>query len=108
MSEHTPTPWVICPDEPKWIITTVDHIKDDIICEMSDEALIDSNNWTSDAAFIVEACNNYDPMRSALQLVRKYMQEDVDHFGVELLTPENRAIWDAVNGALGDSTDAKS
>jgi hypothetical protein len=46
-------------------------------------------------------------MRSALQLVRKYMQEEVGEVGVELLTAENRAIWDAVNGALGEPTDAK-
>jgi hypothetical protein len=39
-------------------------------------------------------------MRAALEMVRAYMKEEVDEVGVELLTPENRAIWDAVEDAL--------
>jgi len=39
-------------------------------------------------------------MRKALEMVRAYMKEEVDEIGVELLTPENRAIWDAVEDAL--------
>jgi hypothetical protein len=105
MGEHTPTPWNL----------GVDGIGDIFDAENMSVAKTDSWNVgtrrtpktnRANAAFIVDACNNHDRMRSALQLVRKYMQEDVDHFGVQLLTPENRAIWDAVNGALGESADA--
>jgi len=39
-------------------------------------------------------------MRKALELVKAYMKEEVDEIGVELLTPENKAIWDAVEKAL--------
>jgi len=41
-----------------------------------------------------------DKMRKALEMVRAYMKEEVDEIGVELLTPENRTIWDAVEDAL--------
>jgi len=41
-----------------------------------------------------------DKMRKALEMVRAYMKEEVDEIGVELMTPENRAIWDAVKEAL--------
>ena len=41
-----------------------------------------------------------DKMRKALEMVRAYMKEEVDEIGVELLTPDNRAIWDAVEDAL--------
>jgi hypothetical protein len=56
---------------------------------------------------VIDLTRENETKRAALLLVRKYMQEEVDEIGVELLTPENRAIWDAVNGALGESTDAK-
>jgi len=41
-----------------------------------------------------------DKMRKALEMVHAYMKEEVDEIGVELLTPENREIWDAVEDAL--------
>jgi len=39
-------------------------------------------------------------MRAALEMVRTYMKEEVAEIGVELLTPENRKIWDVVEDAL--------
>ena len=47
-----------------------------------------------------EIVRENEVMRQALELVRAYMKEEVDEIGVELLTPENRAIWDAVENAL--------
>ena len=47
-----------------------------------------------------EIAHENEVMRKALELVRTYMKEEVDEIGVELLTPENRAIWDAVENAL--------
>jgi hypothetical protein len=114
MGEHTPTPWFS--EEVRTLVGRCFKIgspemtntrgKPQYVCVYDDWGHGD-NVQSANAAFIVEACNNFDRMRSALLLVRKYMQEEVDEIGVELLTAENRAIWDAVENALKESTDAK-
>jgi hypothetical protein len=82
MGERTPLPWAICPDEPKWIITTVDGIRDDIICEKTGDAPIDLENWPANAAFIVEACNNFERLKRENEAMRTLLHDVVRHYPV--------------------------
>jgi len=100
MSEHTPTPWMVDDD---MIITQVDAIPDDIICERTNEMPIKHSNWEANAAFIVKAVNNHDALVKALKESRAALVALMDavQAGQKMNGREYVGLGIQVNDAIG-------
>ena len=84
MTDHTPTPWQIDDD---LIMTVVDDIPDDIICEKTKERPIRADNWDANAAFIVKAVNNHDALVDTLKFLLDVLEISCVQQGTDITNP---------------------